>query len=86
MLNIPKIANITDIRYSWTSLIAEIEKEEKPLLVLDRSTPKAVILPIKLAEKLLKLPVSSPKSKTFKFHSKNLGKIKIPLTREYMYE
>lgn len=86
MITIPKIANITDIRYSWTSLISEIEKEQQPLLVVDRSRPKAVILPINLAQKIFQLPMKKNPTNKFKFRSYHLGKLKINLTREYIYD
>jgi hypothetical protein len=86
MITIPKIANITDIRYSWTALISEIEKEQQPLLVVDRSRPKAVILPINLAQKILQLPVKKNPTKKFQFRSYPFGKLKIKLTREYIYD
>lgn len=86
MITIPKIANITDIRYSWSSLIAEIEREQQPLLVVDRSRPKAVILPINLAEKIFSLPAKKTMTKKFKFLSYPLGKLKTKLSREFIYE
>lgn len=46
-LIIPKIANSTDLRYRWKSLVEELEEEKIPILVLDRSTPRALIFPFK---------------------------------------
>lgn len=86
MITIPKIANITDIRYSWSKLLSEIEREQQPLLVLDRSRPQAVILPLDLAKQILVFPAKPKKSRSFSFRSADFGKIKIPLTREYIYE
>lgn len=86
MITIPKIANVTDIRYSWSSLIKEAERTKQPLLIVERSTPKAVVLPIKLAEKLLQFNPATSKPKRFQFRSYDLGKLKIDLTREDIYE
>lgn len=86
MINIPKIANITDIRYSWSSLISEIEKNQQPLLVINRSRPKAVILPMNLAEKILTPITKGASSKKFQFRAYPFGKLKIKLTREEIYE
>jgi len=51
---IPKIANSTDLRYRWKSLVKELEEEKTPILVLDRSTPKALIFPFKEGKAWLK--------------------------------
>lgn len=53
-LIIPKIANSTDLRYRWKSLVEELEEEKIPILVLDSSTPRALIFPFEEGKEWLK--------------------------------
>ena len=48
----PKIVNVTDIRYRWKE-VSQALKEDFPVLVVEHSTPKAVIFSFKEAERLL---------------------------------
>lgn len=50
---IPKIANVTDLRYRWSQLAKELEENDLPILVMEHSTPKAVIFSVSQAQKLI---------------------------------
>lgn len=60
---IPKIVNATDIRYRWSSIVNELEEEGTPVLVLERSTPKAVIFPYSQTKDFIARGTEKRKSK-----------------------
>jgi len=41
----PQIINVTDLRYRWPEVEKRLEESGRPIVVLDHSTPKAVISP-----------------------------------------
>jgi hypothetical protein len=41
----PQIINVTDLRYRWSDVEKQLEENEQPILVLEHSTPKAVLYP-----------------------------------------
>ncbi len=41
----PQIVNITDLRYRWPEVEKRLEESDQPIVVLDHSTPKAVLSP-----------------------------------------
>jgi len=41
----PQIVNVTDLRYRWPEVRDELEESGGPLVILEHSTPKAVMYP-----------------------------------------
>lgn len=41
----PQIVNVTDLRYRWPEIVGKLEKNKFPILIIEHSTPKAVLLP-----------------------------------------
>ena len=48
----PQIVNVTDLRYRWSKVEEELERSTTPIIVVDHSTPKAVIIPFRQAQKI----------------------------------
>jgi len=48
----PNIFNVTDLRYRWPKITRELEKSELPVLIIQHSTPKAVIFSFEEAKKI----------------------------------
>lgn len=51
--NLPQIVNVTDLRYRWAQVEKELERSEAPIVVVEHSTPKAVIFPFDKAQRML---------------------------------
>lgn len=47
----PQIVNVTDLRYRWSKVGEELEKGNGPIVVLEHSTPKALIYPFDQIQK-----------------------------------
>jgi len=41
----PEIVNVTDLRYRWREVSEKLEESGEPILVVEYSTPKAILLP-----------------------------------------
>lgn len=48
----PRIVNVTDLRYRWPKVVKEFEESDWPVLIVEHSTPKAVIVSFEMAKKL----------------------------------
>lgn len=46
----PQIINVTDLRYRWPEVEKRLEENEQPILVLEHSTPKAVLYPFEQSQ------------------------------------
>lgn len=49
----PQIVNVTDVRYRWRMVVERLEKDKLPILVVEHSTPKAVIMSVGQAQNML---------------------------------
>lgn len=76
--NFPKIANVTDLRYRWSKLMKELEKTEIPILVMQHSTPKAVIFPFDKVKRLIKNKAMTFNENPFLLIDRLAGSIKVP--------
>lgn len=56
----PQIVNVTDLRYRWPEVLGKLEKNKFPILVIEHSTPKAVLFPFVQAQKVLTTPTKDP--------------------------
>lgn len=50
----PQIINVTDLRYRWAEVEKQLEKSEQPILVLEHSTPKAILYPFEQVQEVHK--------------------------------
>lgn len=68
----PNIVNVTDLRYRWPKIAKELKKGGWPVLVVEHSTPKAVIFSFEEAEKLWRREskVSSKKDPLFSWRKR----------------
>lgn len=41
----PEIVNVTDLRYRWREVSEKLEESGEPILVVEYSTPKAILFP-----------------------------------------
>ena len=48
----PQIINVTDLRYRWPEVKRRLEESDQPIVVLDHSTPKAVLYPFDQDQKI----------------------------------
>lgn len=47
----PKIVNVTDLRYRWPKVARQLQESDQPILVVEYSTPKAVLLSVEDAKR-----------------------------------
>ena len=76
--NFPTIANVTDLRYRWNELIKDLEKTQTPILVMQHSTPKAVIYPFNKVKKLIKRKSVISDEDSFSLINRLAGSVEVP--------
>ena len=83
---IPENIKLTDFRYQSKEIKKKLLEEKRVLLLVERAKQLALLIPIDLVRTKPMIKKAVKKTKKLPWPAYHLGEIKIPLSRQHIYE